>query len=91
MIVEHQHQHEFTEEDEAPEDTHTVIWREDSATEAAGVHAKAVSKIQAARDLTTPSRSLEGFSNEFNKVIWLVRVLYVCCEANVYQTIAMLM
>ena len=74
MILEHQHQHEFTEEDEVPEDTHTVVWKEDSSGSGHSVHAKAVSKVQAARDLTaSTNRGMEGFTSELTKVIkWVV-------------------
>ena len=69
LLAEQQHQHEFDEEDEETEDNHTVVRKDDSAGAANSVHAKAVSKIKAAHNLTASrTGELEGFSAELKKV-----------------------
>ena len=72
QLAEQQHQHEFDEEDEETEDNQTVVWKDDSSGAANSVHAKAVSKIKAAHDLTaSKTGELEGFGAELKKVgIW---------------------
>ena len=72
LLAEQQHQHEFDEEDEEPEDAQTIVWKDDSAGSGNSVHTKAVSKIKAAHDLiASKTGELEGFSAELKKVrIW---------------------
>ena len=86
MLAEQQHQHEFDEEDEETEANHTVVRKDDSSGAANSVHAKAVSKIKAARDLTVSKTGLlEGFSAELKKVgIWGSFVKHIPVNAGLF-------
>ena len=67
-LVEHQLQHEFNEDDELDEDTHTVVWKDDVGY-GASPHAKGVSLVKATKDLSSPSSSKrQSFNKELSKV-----------------------
>ena len=67
-LAEHQLQHEFNEDDEVDEDTHTVVWKDDVGY-GASPHAKGVSLVKATKDLSSPSSSKrQSFNKELSKV-----------------------